>query len=129
MAAPLPKHLSRRERQVLDIVFRLERATATEVRGQMEDPPSYSSVRTVLSQLEKKGHLKHETEANRHVYTPAVRRDRARRSALKHLLATFFEDSPEQVVTALLDVSKAKLSEDELARIDDLIQRARKEGR
>ena len=129
MGAPSPKDLSRREREVLDIVYRLERASANKVMAEMEEPPSYSSVRSVLRLLEEKGHLKHESDGARHVYMPVVRRDRASRSALKHLLETFFEDSPEQVVTALLDVSKSKLSKDELAKIHKLIKQARKEGR
>lgn len=121
--------LSRREREVLEVVYRRERATASEVMDEMVDPPSYSSVRSVLTKLENKGHIRHEADGPRHVYFPVVRRERASRQALRHLLTTFFDGSPEQVVNALLDVSKSKLSADELARIDKMIKQARKEGR
>jgi predicted transcriptional regulator len=129
MASPSFQELSRRERQVLDLVYRRGRATANEVLGDLDDPPSYSSVRSVLRLLEKKGFLHHEEDGPRHVYIPVIRRDRARRSALKHVLRTFFDDSPEEVVNALLDVSKSKLSAAELSRIESLIAKAKKEGR
>ena len=129
MGTPSFSELSRRERQVLDLVYRRGRATANEVMGDMADPPSYSSVRSVLRLLEKKGFLTHEEDGPRHVYKPAIRRDRARRSALKHVLQTFFDDSPEEVVTALLDVSKSKLSTEDFERIASLIDEAKEEGR
>ena len=129
MTSPSFQELSRRERQVLDLVYRRGRATANEVLADLDDPPSYSSVRSVLRLLEKKGILRHEEDGPRHVYIPVIRRDRARRSALKHVLKTFFEDSPEQVVNALLDVSKSKLSKAELSRIEESIAKAKKEGR
>lgn len=129
MGTPSFHELSRRERQALDLVYRRERATANEVMADMDDPPSYSSVRSVLRLLEKKGFLRHEQEGPRHVYIPTIRRDRARRSALKHVLETFFNDSPEEVVTALLDVSKSRLSERDLEKIAGLIKKARGEGR
>ena len=129
MASPSFQELSRRERQVLDLVYRRGRATANEVLGDLDDPPSYSSVRSVLRLLEKKGFLHHEEDGPRHVYIPVIRRDRASRFALKHVLQTFFDDSPEEVVNALLDVSKSKLSAAELSRIESLIAKAKKEGR
>ncbi len=129
MAASYPKDLSRRERQVLDLVYRLGEATASEVMAEMGDPPSYSSVRSVLRHLENKGHLRHKMDGAKHVYFPKVQRDRASRQVLQHVLETFFDGSPEQVVTALLDLSRSKLSPEELARIDKLIKKARKEGR
>ena len=129
MAIPSFDELSRRERQVLDLVYRRGRATANEVLGDLKDPPSYSSVRSVLRLLEKKGFLHHEEDGPRHVYIPVIRPDRARKSALKHLLRTFFDDSPELVINALLDVSKSKMSGDELSRIQKLITAAKKEGR
>ena len=126
---PSFSELSRRERQVLELVYRRGRATANEVMSDLEDPPSYSSVRSVLRLLEKKGFLRHEEDGPRYLYIPAIRRDRARRSALKHLLKTFFDDSPEEVVNALLDVSRSKLSEDDLEKLADLIEKAKEEGR
>ena len=126
---PSFSELSRRERQVLELVYRRGRATANEVMSDLEDPPSYSSVRSVLRLLEKKGFLRHEEDGPRYLYIPAIRRDRARRSALKHLLKTFFDDSPEEVVNALLDVSKAKLSADDLEKLAGLIDKAKEEGR
>ncbi len=129
MTASYPKDLSRRERQVLDLVYRLGDATAGQVMAKMTDPPSYSSVRSVLRQLENKGHLRHKMDGAKHVYFPRVQRARASRDVLQHVLETFFDGSPEQVVTTLLDVSRSKLSPEELARIDKLIKQARKEGR
>ena len=111
------------------IVYRLGRATANEVMAEMEDPPSYSSVRSVLRLLEKKELVRHEEDGARHVYLPVVRRDRARRNALEHLQRTFFDDSPEQVMTTLLDMSRSKLGKAELERIAEMIARAKKEGR
>lgn len=121
--------LSRRERQVLDIVYAHGRASAQEVRAAMSDPPSYSSVRTVLRLLEQKGHLRHESDGPRHVYIPVVKRERARRKALKHLMRTFFEDSPKEVVNELLDVSGSKLSRKDLDELQRLIKQAKEEGR
>lgn len=129
MVGPSSQQLSRRERQFLDIVYKRGRATANEVMSDLEDPPTYSSVRSVLRLLEKKGHLHHEEDGPRHVYIPVIQRHRARKSALKHVLRTFFDDSPGEVVNALFDVSKANLSKDEIARIEDLIAKAKKEGR
>ncbi|MDE3156628.1 MAG: BlaI/MecI/CopY family transcriptional regulator [Acidobacteriota bacterium] len=122
-----PPQLSRRERQVMDIVYEHGRATAAEIAVALPDPPSYSAVRTLLRILETKGHLRHETDGLRYVYSPTVPRDQASRSALRNLVRTFFDGSATQAVAALLD--QAKLSEEELERLAGLIDEARKEGR
>lgn len=122
--------LSRRERQIMDVLYRRGRASASEIHQAMPDPPSYSAVRAKLRVLEEKGHVKHEEESLRYVYTPTLRPDRARRSALRHLVDTFFNGSAEQLVAALVDRSSAvDLSDDELARISAMIEKARQEGR
>ncbi len=120
---------SRREREVMDIAYRRGRVTAAEVMAEMADPPSYSSVRSTLKILEQKGHLQHEVEAGRYVYSPTLERSRARQSALETLLSTFFEDSPAQVVTALLESRGAELSDDDYEQLSQLIDRTRREGR
>jgi predicted transcriptional regulator len=117
--------LSRRERQIMDVLFRMEQATVSEVLASMPDPPSYSAVRAMLRILEEKGHARHEQDGPRYVYKPAVARDRAKRSAMRHLLHTFFDGSPEQAVAALLDEGSASLSEAELDRLAQLIERRR----
>jgi predicted transcriptional regulator len=121
--------LSRRERQILDILYRQGRATAAEVRAELPNPPSYSAARAVLRILEGKGHVRHEEQGLRYVYLPTVPREKARRSAVRHLVETFFHGSAEQAVAALLDASAAKLSTEELDRLAGLIERARKEGK
>jgi predicted transcriptional regulator len=121
--------LSRRERQIMDILYQRGKSSATEVREAMPDPPSYSAVRAMLRILEDKGHVKHLAEGLKYVYLPTVARDKAKRSAVKHLLETFFKDSPEQVVAALLDVSSTRLTRQELDRIAEMIERAKKEGK
>ncbi len=121
-------HLSRRERQIMDILYQRGRATAAEVRQDLPNRPSYSAVRAMLRVLEEKGHVRHEEEALRYVYLPTVPREKAKRSALKHMLNTFFDGSAEQAVAALLDVSTAKLSPEELDRLAQLIEKAKKEG-
>lgn len=118
-------HLSRRERQIMDVLYRTGKATAADVRAGMTDPPGYSAVRAMLRILEQKGHIRHERDGSRYVYRPVVARDKAKRSALKHLLHTFFEGSASQVVAALFDVTSRGLDERELARIKQLIDRAR----
>ncbi|MHB1556965.1 MAG: BlaI/MecI/CopY family transcriptional regulator [Isosphaeraceae bacterium] len=123
------KGLSRRERQIMDVVYRRGRATAAEVLEEMPDPPSYSAVRAMLRVLEEKGELRHEQDGPRYVFLPTVPREQARRSALRNLVRTFFDGSTEQAVAALLDPADGKLSDDELARLARLINRARKEGR
>jgi BlaI family transcriptional regulator, penicillinase repressor len=120
---------SRRERQIMDILYRRGKASAGEVRGAMEDAPSYSAVRAMLRVLEEKGHLRHQAEGLRYVYVPVVAREQAKRSAVKHLMNTFFNDSPEQIVAALLDVSSTRLTQEELDRMAALIEQARKEGK
>src|SRR6478609_9424506 len=113
--------ISRRERQVMDILFRLGKATAEEVLNELPDPPSYSAVRALLVTLEGKGLVKHAKDSRRYVYQPTVPEKRAKRSALKQLIATFFEGSPEKLVASLLDPQDQKLSGEEIERIRKLI--------
>jgi predicted transcriptional regulator len=120
--------VTRRERQIMDILYRRGRATAAEVMNDLSGTPNYSTVRTQLRVLEEKGHVRHEEEGLRYVYVPAVPRRAARKSALKHLVNTFFDGSAEQVVAAVLGGEAARLSDDDLARIADLVARARKGG-
>jgi BlaI family penicillinase repressor len=120
--------LTRRERQIMDILYRRGRATAADVMKDLSGDPNYSTVRTQLRVLEEKGHVRHEVEGLRYVYMPAVPRHAARKSALKHLVHTFFEGSSEQVVAAVLGGEATRLSEDDLERIADLVAKARKGG-
>ena len=120
--------LSRRERQIMDILYRRGRATAADVMADLPGEPSYSTVRTQLRILEGKGHVKHEEEGLRYVYSAALPRRAARKSALRHLVDTFFDGSTEQVVSALLGGEGNRLSESELDRIATLIEKARKDG-
>jgi predicted transcriptional regulator len=124
-----PSHLSRRERQIMDIVYKLGRATVGEVMEQLSGNPAYSTVRAQLRVLEEKGHLVHEEHGLRYVYLPKVPREVVRKSALKHLIDTFFEGSAGEAVAALLGKEGFKVSDEELARISELIQHAKKEGR
>ena len=117
--------LTRRERQIMDVLFRRGRATAAEVMGDLPVSPSYSTVRTQLRVLEEKGHVRHEEEGVRYIYMPAVRRHAARKSALKHLVDTFFDGSAEKAVAALLGGEAARVSGEELDRISELIAKAR----
>jgi len=119
--------LSRRERQILDILYARSSATAAEVRESMADPPSYSAVRALLRILEEKGHAKHETQGTRYVYLPSVPRENARHSALTRIVQTFFDGSAAQAAAALVD--SGSLSDEELTRLSALIDSARKEGR
>ena len=128
MVKPLHAVLSRRERQIMDILYRRGRATAAEVMQDLSGEPSYSTVRTQLRVLEAKGHVRHEEEGLRYVYMPAVARHAARKSALRHLVETFYDGSTEKVVAALLGGEGAKLSQQELDRIADLVARAKKES-
>jgi predicted transcriptional regulator len=121
--------LSRRERQIMDVVFRQGRATAAEILEQMPEPPSYSAVRAMLRILEEKGHVRHEQDGPRYVYLATLGRDRARRSALQHLVRTFFDGSATQAAAALLDMSDDRLSDEELDRLARLVDKAREEGR
>jgi BlaI family penicillinase repressor len=120
--------LTRRERHIMDILFRLGRATAEEVMLAMPGEPSYSTVRTQLRVLEEKGHVRHEEQGRRFVYMPAVARSTARRSALRHVVDTFFDGSVEKVVAALLGGDAARMSDDELNRIAELVKKAKKDG-
>lgn len=122
-------HLSRRERQIMDIVYREGRATPREVLVQLPDPPSYSAVRAMLRVLENKGHLRHVAEGKTYVYVPTLPRTRASRSAMKNILQTFFDGSTEKAVAALLDMSRSGLTEEELERLSHLIEQAKEEGR
>src|SRR5690349_14152585 len=128
MKKPNPQSLSRRERQIMDILYRTGRATAAEIHQALPERPSYSAVRAKLRVLEEKGHIRHEEQALRYVYLPLVNRDRAKQSALKHLLETFFDNSAEQAITALLDLPAADLSREKLDRLSTLIDKAKKEG-
>ena len=120
--------LSRRERQIMDVIYRRGRATAAAVLEGLPDPPSYSAVRAMLRLLEEKGHVRHEQDGPRYVFLPTVNRDRARKTALKHVVRTFFDGSATDAVAALLD-SEAKLSGVELDRLSAMIDEARREGR
>jgi len=125
----LPPTLSRREREIMDILYQRNKASAAEVLEAMNQPPSYSAVRAMLRILEEKGHITHENEGLKYVFIPVVNRDKAKRSAVKHLLDTFFRDSPEQIVAALLDVSAKRLTREELDRMAEMIEQAKKEGK
>ena len=122
-----PPHLdlSRRERQIMDVVYRLGRSSVSDVLERLPDPPSYSAVRAMLRILEEKGHLRHEQDGPRYLYLPTVPRETAKESALKHLLRTFFGGSTTAAVAALLDLSEDNLSEAELDRLSRLIENAR----
>ena len=122
-------NLSRRERQIMDIIYRRAQATAMEMMENLPDPPGYSAVRAMLRLLEEKGYLKHQQDGLRYVYLPTLSREKARQSALKQMLQTFFDDSTEDAVATLLDISKSKLSKADLDRLSKLIDKARKEGR
>lgn len=128
MAKSLHAVLTRRERQIMDILFRRGRATAAEVMEELSGEPSYSTVRTQLRVLEEKGHVRHEDDGVRFVYMAAVPRHAARKSALRHLVDTFFDGSPEKAVAALLGGEGSKLSDEQLERIAGMIDKARKEG-
>jgi predicted transcriptional regulator len=129
MAADPYTRLSRREREIMGIVYRLGEATAQEVLDNLDDPPTYSAVRALLRVLETKGLVRHRQEGPRYVFTPTVSRSRARRSAMKGLLRNFFGNSYEEMIAALIEDSGSDLNEDELERIARMIEKARKEGR
>ena len=122
------RHLSRRERQIMDILYQRGRASAQEILDALPDPPTYSAVRAKLRVLEEKGHIRHQEESLRYVYLPVVARDAARKSALRHMVSTFFAGSVQDTVAALLDLSAANLKSADLDRITELIEQARKEG-
>lgn len=121
--------LGRRERQIMDVVYRLGQASVADVRAELPDPPSYSSVRGMLGLLEDKGHLRHEQQGLKYVYLPAEDTQKVRSSALKHVVKTFFGDSPEQAVAALLEMSDTRLSAKEKQYLAQLIHKAKQEGR
>lgn len=127
--SPTHAELSRRERQIMDVIYRDGRASAAQVVAGLPNPPGYSAVRALLRILEDKGHLRHDEEGGKYVYWPTRARDHAGRSALQRVLRTFFDNSAEKAVAALLDLSDADLSPAELDRLAQLIDHARKEGR
>jgi predicted transcriptional regulator len=129
MTMPSPATFTRREREIMDILYRRERATAAEVLEDMTNAPTYSAVRALLRILEDEGHIKHVQDGPRYVYLPAVARTDARKSALSHVVATFFDGSVEDAVVTLVESSRSKLSKDELERLSQLIAKAKKEGR
>ena len=120
--------LSRRERQIIDILYAQGHATAAEVQAALPEPPSYSAVRAMLRILEEKGHVRHEQDGPRYIFRPTVARDNAKKSAMRHMLQTFFDGSAEQAISALLDDHSARLSDVELDRLANLIDQARKTG-
>lgn len=129
MSRSSPTRLSRRERQIMEILYRLGQASAADVREEMSDAPSYSAVRAHLRILEEKGHVEHEKQGQKYIFTPTVPREKARRSALRGLVRNFFEGSREEVVATLLDLKLEDATEEELERMAELIDRARREGR
>jgi predicted transcriptional regulator len=121
--------LSRRERQIMDILYQRGKASALDVQNAMPDPPSYSAVRAMLRTLEEKGHVRHEADGLKFIYMPVENKDKVKRSTIRHMLRTFFSDSPEQIVAALLDVSAKTLTKEELDRMAGMIEKARKESK
>ncbi len=122
------RDLSRRERQIMDVIYEQGASTSAEVLDAIPDPPSYSAVRAMLRILEEKGHLQHRQDGPRYVYMPVISRDKASKSALQHLVQTFFDGSTQGAVAALLDMDSINLDADELNRLEAMIQRAREEG-
>jgi BlaI family penicillinase repressor len=122
-------HLSRRERQIMDVLHAKESAAVAEIRAALPDPPSYSTVRALLRILEEKGHIKHRQDGARYVYVPRVSRENASRSALKRLVSTFFQGSVTQAMAALLESPDTQLSDVELNKLRQIIKQAKKEGR
>ena len=127
--SPLGTKLTRRERQIMDILYRDGEGTVGDVVAQLPDPPSYSAVRATMNVLEEKGHVRHRQDGPRYVYLPAVPRDRARRAALNHLLQTFFDGSAESAVVALLQMADKQLSTTDFERLAAEVRKARQEGR
>lgn len=126
---PDPAVLGARERQIMDAIYQIGEASVADVLARLPDPPSYSAVRTMIRSLEAKGLLRHRQEGTKYVYRPAHSREAAKRSALAHLLKTFFGGSAADAAAALLDPSVAKLSDDEAERLERLIRQARQEGK
>jgi predicted transcriptional regulator len=129
MPKPIHSILTRRERQIMDILYRRGSATAGEVMKELPGTPSDSTVRTQLRVLEEKGHVRHEEQGLRYVYFPTAPRSSVRKSALKHLIDTFYDGSTEKIVAALLGVEGSKLSSDELTRIAQMVEKAREESK
>jgi len=129
MKAKSHTQLGSRERQIMEVVYTLGRATVADVRSALEDPPSYSTVRAMLRILEEKGHLRHRQDGPRYMYLPVVSGERARRSILKDVVKRLFNNSTENAVAALLESSSASKSDDELERLERLIVSARRQGR
>lgn len=121
--------LTRREREIMDIVYRLGRASAQDVLDNLAEPPGYSAVRALLRLLEERGHVKHVEEGARYVFLPAVARGEARKKALAHVVSTFFGGSVEQAMLTLVESSRAKLSKEDLDRLAEIVEQARQEGR
>jgi BlaI family transcriptional regulator, penicillinase repressor len=126
MAEQSHKHLSRREREIMEIIYQRGQATAAEVMERLHNPPSYSAVRALLRILEDKGELKHEQQGPRYVFIPRVTHETAKRTALKRLLEVFFNGSTEAAVATLLDISQARLTPEEWERLGQLVERSRK---
>lgn len=122
-------HLTRRERQIMDIVYARGRVTVSEVQRELPDAPSYSAVRALMRKLEEKGHVRHDASGPRYVYEATLPRERAKRSALDRLIRTFFDGSPSRTVAAVLDLRSTELSDAELEEMAALIERARRTGR
>lgn len=129
MQASPPLDLGRRERQIMEVVYRLGRASASEIRAQLPDPPTYSAVRGMLRLLEEKGHLEHAQEGIRHVYTPTVAQSDIRESTMRHVLRTFFAGSTAAAMAALLEASEEPPTNDELDALERVIHQAREQGR
>ena len=128
MARRAPSELSRRERQIMDVLYRRGHATAAEVLDGLHDPPSYSAVRALLKILEDKGHVRHQVDGPRYVYSPVVARDQAKRSALKHVVQTFFDGSASQVMAALFELGPRDLDDEQIERMRRLIDDAKRKG-
>ena len=123
------KDLSRRERQIMDALYKLGKASAAQIRGSLAVPPSYTAVRTHLTILEERGHVKHETDGTRYIYEPVVERDLMGGRAIRNVLQTFFDNSVERAVAALISREESQISSEQLERLAGIIERARKEGR
>lgn len=121
--------LGRRERQIMDVIFRLGKASVTDVRNEIPDPPTYSAVRGMMRLLEQKGYLSHEDDGLRYLYTATLKQKQARKSALKHMVHTFFGGSPTEAAAALLELNDSELSVEDVERLSKLIQKAKAEGR
>ena len=126
---PPATSLSRRERQIMDILYRRGSATAAEIKDDLPEAPSYSAVRAMLRILEEKGHLRHHSDGPRYIFTPVVSRPAAQKSALKQMIRTFFDGSATQAVAALLDMSARNLSDDEFDQLSKLVEEAKGEGK